>query len=170
MAQVLTSVRSRHRAFRTSSRVMRSTRAWIASSAEPMTCACTATWSRTTSSIALRGARFSRCCRRIRSAATFAQVVSITPASVPARSARIRQVSGPVSRRPHHGSMDDVRGDAALPPCGGVADRADRVTGARAIDLAASATCGDGDGSSAACSRRFGGCATLGGERGGADS
>ena len=78
MAQVLTSVRSRHRAFRTSSRVMRSTRAWIASSAEPMTCACTATWSRTTSSIALRGARVSRCCRRSRSAATFAQVVSIT--------------------------------------------------------------------------------------------
>ena len=25
----------------------------------------------------------------------------------------------PVSRRPHHGSMDDVRGDAALPPCWG---------------------------------------------------
>ena len=71
-----------------------STRAWIASSAEPMTCACTATWSRTTSSIALRGARRSRCCRRSRSAASFAQVVSITPSSVPGRLARIRQVRG----------------------------------------------------------------------------
>src|SRR3954449_4405983 len=75
IAQVFTSVRFAQSASRTSFLAMPSTRAWMASSAEPITCAWMATWSRTTSSIWSLVARSSRCWRRSRSAAMRSHVV-----------------------------------------------------------------------------------------------